>query len=48
MDVKLSSKTSRNGKKKYWYLEWGKGPGERAATGIYIWTKPKNEIERNL
>ena len=48
MDVKLSLKTSRNGKKKYWYLEYGKAAGERSATGIYTWVKPKNEIERSF
>lgn len=48
MDAKLSFKTSKNGKKKHWHLEWGKGPGERPATGIYTWTKPRTELERNF
>jgi len=47
MDVKISSKPSRNKKKVYYYLEWGKGPGERVATGIYSWNKPQNQIEKN-
>ncbi len=28
-------------------LEWGKTTGQRKATGIYTWTKPKNQLEKN-
>lgn len=48
MDVKLSFKISKDGRKKYWYLEYGKATGERSAAGVYTWVKPKNEIERSF
>ena len=48
MDVKLTFKISKDGRKKYWYLEYGKAIGERSATGIYSWARPKNEIERSF
>lgn len=46
MEIKLSKRASRNGKKIYYTLEWGKGPGDRRATGIFTYAKPQNTIEK--
>lgn len=29
------------------YYDFGRGPGQRPSTGIFIYTKPKNQIEKN-
>lgn len=29
------------------YYDYGRGPGQRPSTGIFIYTKPKNQIEKN-
>lgn len=47
MDVKITEVPSKNGQKIYYTFEWGKGPGERKATGRYTWAKPKNQIQKN-
>lgn len=39
--INISTKLSRDGTKIWHYLEWGKAAGERKATGIYTWAKPK-------
>jgi hypothetical protein len=36
-----------NGRKIWYTFEWGKGPGERIATGIFTYAKPKDEIQEN-
>jgi|GEM_PF-4790668 len=30
-----------------YYYEWGKGPGERKAAGIFTYTKPRDIIQKN-
>jgi len=47
MDISITPRPTRNGQKIFYTLEWGKGPGERSATGIYTYAKPKDQIERN-
>ncbi len=47
MNINLSTKLSRDSKKLWYYLEWGKGIGQRKATGIYTWTRPKTKVEKN-
>ncbi|HTR29923.1 MAG TPA: site-specific integrase [Puia sp.] len=47
MDVSITPRPTRNGQKIYYTLEWGKGPGERSATGIYTYVKPKDQLQRN-
>ncbi len=39
----------KNGKgdKAYFTIEYGRGHGERMATGIFIYTHPKNQVEKN-
>lgn len=48
MSVEITTKKSKNGQKIYYYLEWGKGPGERVATGKFTWAKPKDQIQRDF
>jgi hypothetical protein len=33
MSIEISTKVSRNGQKKWYYFEWGKGAGDRKAAG---------------
>jgi hypothetical protein len=47
MSIEISTKVSRNGQKKWYYYEWGKGPGERKAAGIFTFKKPKDQIQKN-
>lgn len=44
--ITISTKTSRDGTKVWYYLEWGKAAGERRATGIYTWAKPKTNEQK--
>jgi len=39
----------KNGKgdKAYFYIEYGREAGERQATGIFTYTRPKNQVEKN-
>jgi hypothetical protein len=49
MGITIIKKPSRGkGEQKVFYtLSWGRGPGEREATGIYTFAKPKNQTQRN-
>jgi len=47
MSIEITAKLSRNGLKKWYYYEWGKGPGERKAAGIFTYTKPRDTIQKN-
>jgi hypothetical protein len=43
MDIKILPRPNRSKTKINYTLEWGKGPGQRLATGIYTYTKPKDQ-----
>ena len=47
MIINVTQRPTRNGSKIYYTLEWGKGPGERKATGLFTYAKPKDQIQRN-
>jgi hypothetical protein len=47
MDVSITPRTNRDGSKTYYSLEWGKHAGQRQATGIYTYAKPKDQVQRN-
>lgn len=47
MTITVTPRPTRNGQKIYYTLEWGKGPGERIATGIYTYAKPKEQLQKN-
>ena len=38
---------SKNGEKITFYYDYGRGPGQRPSTGIFIYTKPKDQIQKN-
>lgn len=47
-NMKIVPVPSKNGKKIYYTLEWGKGSGERKASGIFTWSKPKDQFQKNF
>ncbi|HWK03737.1 MAG TPA: hypothetical protein VNS58_08900 [Puia sp.] len=47
MLIEIRAILSKDKSKKYYTLEWGKGLGQRKATGIYSYVKPKDLIQRN-
>lgn len=47
MNVIITPVPSKTTVKIHYTLEWGKGAGERKASGIYTYAKPKNQIERD-
>lgn len=47
MDISITPRENRKKTKIYYTLEWGKGTGERQATGIYTYTKPKDQLQKN-
>ncbi len=47
MAVTISKKASRN-KQKIWYsIEWGKAKGQRIASGVFTYAKPKDQLQKN-
>lgn len=38
---------NKKGDKITYYYDYGRGPGQRPSTGIFLYTKPKNQAERN-
>jgi|SRR5690242_4888518 len=47
MEIRLTKRPTRKGEKIYYTFEWGKGAGDRRASGIFIYSKPKGPIEKN-
>lgn len=47
MDISIMPRPSRSGEKTFYSLEWGKEAGQRSATGIYTFAKPKDQIQKN-
>lgn len=45
--ITVSTKVSRDKTKIWHYFEWGKSAGQRKATGIYTWAKPKDQTQKN-
>jgi hypothetical protein len=46
MSIEITGKVTRNGEKIWYTYEWGKGPGERKAAGVFTYTKPKGQIQK--
>ena len=38
---------NRSGNKIFFHYDFGRGKGQRPATGIFIYVKPKNQVEKN-
>jgi integrase/recombinase XerD len=47
MNLIISAKKSKHTNKTYYYFEWGKEKGQRVASGIFTYSKPGNQIEKN-
>lgn len=47
MSVSIIQRLSRNKQKIYYTIEWGKAAGQRIATGVFSYAKPKDHIQRN-
>jgi len=45
--MNIVERLSNDSTKIYYTLEWGRGPGERAATGIFTYVRPVNQIQKN-
>jgi len=45
MHINVTQRQSRNKQKIYYNLEWGKTAGQRMSTGIFTYTKPKDQIQ---
>lgn len=47
MSVIIRKEISKNKRKTWYTLEWGKGAGQRIGTGIFTYNTPKDIIEKN-
>src|SRR5450755_80055 len=47
MQITIFNRVSQNKKLYYYSFEWGKGKGERIATGIFTYKRPANDIQRH-
>ena len=45
--MNIIRRTNSKGDKITFYYDYGRGQGQRPSTGIFIYTKPKNQIEKN-
>src|SRR5579883_1840711 len=45
--MNIVKRKNAQGDKAYFSLEYGRGRGQRHATGIFIYTQPKNQTEKN-
>jgi hypothetical protein len=47
MTIIVTPRLNKDGLKIFYTLEWGKGAGQRRASGIFTYLKPKDQIQRN-
>src|SRR5258705_905054 len=45
--MNIMKRENRNGDKILFYYDFGRGTGQRHATGIFIYKKPKDQIQKN-
>lgn len=45
--MNILKRKNRNGDKIIFYYDFGRGAGQRPSSGIFIYTKPKDQIQRN-
>jgi len=43
----IEERQSANGRKTYYRFIWGKSSNQKIASGVFTYTKPKNQIEKN-
>ena len=45
--MNILKRPNKNGDKIIFYYDFGRGPGQRPSTGIFIYKKPKDQIQKN-
>jgi hypothetical protein len=45
--MNILKRPNAKGDKINFYYDYGRGPGQRPSTGIFIYAKPKDQIQRN-
>lgn len=45
--MNIGERLNRKGDKKYFFYDFGRGKGNRPSTDVFVYTNPKNNIERN-
>jgi integrase len=45
--MNIIKRKNKKGTKITFYYDYGRGPGQRPSTGLFIYTNPKNQIEKN-
>lgn len=45
--MNILERPNSKGDKIMFYYDFGRGPGQRPSTGIFVYTKPKNQTEKN-
>ncbi|SFE40516.1 Integrase [Chitinophaga sp. CF118] len=46
--MNIGEKTNKAGDKTYFFYDLGRGAGQRPSTGIFIYTRPKNQEQKNF
>lgn len=45
--MNILERLSKKGDKITFYYDYGRGPGQRPSSGIYIYTRPKDQVQKN-
>ena len=45
--MSYQERINKKGDKKFFYFDLGRAKGQRVASGIFVYTKPKNQVEKN-
>lgn len=47
MNINFTQRLSSDKTKIFYALEWGRNAGQRMATGVFTYVKPKDQVQRN-
>ena len=45
--MNIVKRKNSKGDKAYFFIEYGRNAGERRATGIFVYLRPKDQIDKN-
>lgn len=45
--MRIIKRKNKKGDRTTFYFDYGRGPGQRPSTGIFVYTKPENPVEKN-
>jgi integrase len=45
--MNIGQRISKKGDKITFYYDYGRGPGQRPSTGVWIYTRPKDQVQKN-